>query len=205
MRARMGAGADTIIVAYVGRIAAEKGLDDILAAGRSIETTRTDVRFVFAGDGPYMHRCLAAAPQASCFMGRLEGAELAAFYASADVFVFPSVTDTFANVLLEAMASGLPVIAADAPATREVLGGAGEFYAGGSAYGLATSLSKLSTCAARREALARSSLSRSRDFRWNAVFDSLMQQYALVQRSHRAVSLSGKGSSNAAFAGSMSS
>src|SRR5262249_45788740 len=118
---RLGAGADTVVVIYVGRLAPEKGLDVALEAMSA--AARQEPRrflFAFAGDGPYAAACRAKAPPGSVFLGRIEGETLSAFYASADLFVFPSTTDTFGNVLLEAMASRLPVVAADVPPSREL-------------------------------------------------------------------------------------
>jgi glycosyltransferase involved in cell wall biosynthesis len=77
------------------------------------------VRLVVAGDGPARRELEHTAPFGTHFVGELTGDALAGLYASADVFCFPSTTDTFGQVLLEAGASGLPVVAADA-------GGAGE-------------------------------------------------------------------------------
>ena len=72
-----------------------------------------NVLFVFAGDGPYLETLQKQALPNTVFTGFLTGEALAELYASSDVFVFPSGTETFGNVVLEAMASGLPVICAD--------------------------------------------------------------------------------------------
>lgn len=108
-RARMGAGVDDVLVAYVGRLAREKKLDRLAAALRQVP----GMRVALVGDGPDRARLetvFEGLP--ATFTGMLRGADLAAAYASADVFAFPSDTDTFGNVVLEAMACGLPVVAA---------------------------------------------------------------------------------------------
>ena len=87
----------------VGRLAAEKNLDAFLSL--SLPGTKLVV-----GDGPERSRLEAAYPEAR-FLGALDGEALAEIYAAADAFVFPSKTDTFGMVLLEALASGLPVAA----------------------------------------------------------------------------------------------
>lgn len=120
MRTRMGAAADTFVVAYVGRLAPEKGIDVAMRAMRAVIARHgARVRFVLAGDGPSAAALRANAPEGTWFAGALTGETLSAFYASADAFLFPSATETFGNVVLEAMASGLPVIAPDSGATTE--------------------------------------------------------------------------------------
>jgi glycosyltransferase involved in cell wall biosynthesis len=79
---------------------------------------------VVIGDGPMLAELQRQHPQAH-FLGQREGQELARLYASADVFVFPSRTDTFGLVLLEAMASGLPVAAYPVPGPLDVIGASG--------------------------------------------------------------------------------
>jgi glycosyltransferase involved in cell wall biosynthesis len=102
---------------YVGRLADEKHVGDLaaLAADPNFELT-------VVGDGPARRTLADRLPETTVFTGTLRGAELAAAYRAADLFVFPSVTDTLGLVLLEALASGLPVLAADSPASRELLG-----------------------------------------------------------------------------------
>ncbi|WP_207264039.1 glycosyltransferase [Desulfovibrio sp. Huiquan2017] len=99
---------------YVGRVSREKGLDTLTEAFRKVARMRDAIQLVVVGDGPYlpeMQRALRTAPV--IFTGVLKGEALAQAYASADLFVFPSATDTFGNVVLEAQASGLPVIVTD--------------------------------------------------------------------------------------------
>ena len=100
----------------VGRVAVEKNLDAFLSL--DLPGTR-----VVVGDGPARAELEACYPQA-VFMGVMGGERLAEVYAVADVFVFPSRTDTFGLVLLEALASGLPVAAFPAPGPRDVIGDA---------------------------------------------------------------------------------
>jgi phosphatidylinositol alpha 1,6-mannosyltransferase len=121
-RRGLGIADDDIIVLYVGRIAKEKGLEHALSAMHQLAASTPSIRFVYVGDGPYEAELKAAAPASAIFTGRLSGVPLSTAYASSDVFLFPSVTDTFGNVLLEAMASGLVVLSADAGNTRELIG-----------------------------------------------------------------------------------
>jgi glycosyltransferase involved in cell wall biosynthesis/putative flippase GtrA len=106
-----------ITALYVGRIAAEKGLDRLAPL-----TLAENTRLLLVGDGPQRAELAGLFPaHAASFLGILHGDDLARQYADADVFVFPSMTDTLGLVLLEALASGLPIVAADSPASRELL------------------------------------------------------------------------------------
>ena len=99
---------------YVGRVSREKNLHLLAQAYRLLAQSASDVMLTIVGDGPYLSEMMDATADLPCiFTGRLEGEDLAAAYASSDIFVFPSATDTFGNVVLEAQASGLPVIVTD--------------------------------------------------------------------------------------------
>jgi glycosyltransferase involved in cell wall biosynthesis len=101
---------ETVIVLYVGRISQEKNLRLLVQAYQSMDQQRCHL--VMVGDGPAraeIQQELAGLPVT--FTGYLKGEELATAYASADIFAFPSHTETFGQVVLEAMASGLPVVA----------------------------------------------------------------------------------------------
>lgn len=99
---------------YVGRVSKEKNLHHLSAAFRSLVSTQADAHLVVVGDGPYLDEMRQSMLGFPCyFTGYIMGEKLAQTYASADVFVFPSTTDTFGNVVLEAQASGLPVIVSD--------------------------------------------------------------------------------------------
>jgi glycosyltransferase involved in cell wall biosynthesis len=103
---------------YVGRLSREKGLALVPAIARTLREAGVDHRLVFVGDGPMRETLQQACPDA-VFTGALPHAEVATAMASADVFLFPSRTDTLGNVVLEAQASGLPVLVSDAGGPRE--------------------------------------------------------------------------------------
>lgn len=105
---------------YVGRVSKEKDLHVLTEAFRKLRSLRRDLELIVVGDGPYlaeMQQALRGLP--AVFTGVLDGDDLAAAYASSDIFVFPSATDTFGNVVLEAQASGLPVIVTDKGGPRK--------------------------------------------------------------------------------------
>lgn len=105
---------------YVGRVSKEKNLHLLLQAFRKLVTITSAIQLVVIGEGPYLEEMKQASSDLPCiFTGHLEGDDLAAAYASSDIFVFPSATDTFGNVVLEAQASGLPVIVTDQGGPRE--------------------------------------------------------------------------------------
>jgi glycosyltransferase involved in cell wall biosynthesis len=116
----------TITALYVGRVSAEKNLGLLAKVFRN----RSDVKLKIVGDGPYRGPLESSLPQA-CFTGFLTGIALSEAFASADFFVFPSETDTFGNVILEAMSSGLPVLVSDRMGPKELVShGENGFIAG---------------------------------------------------------------------------
>jgi glycosyltransferase involved in cell wall biosynthesis len=120
LRRTWGCSEETVVALYVGRIAAEKNIDLALAAFDRIRDSRPDSRCILVGDGPELARLRRQHPD-HIFTGLRIGEELAAHYASADLFVFPSLTETFGNVLIEALASGVAPIAFDYAAAGEHL------------------------------------------------------------------------------------
>ncbi len=109
LRASWGAGDGDVVVLYVGRLAKEKNVALLLTAFSAIQSQLPSSRLVLVGDGPLRKPLQDACPQA-LFTGIQTGEELAAHYASGDLFLFPSLTETFGNVVPEALASGLSVL-----------------------------------------------------------------------------------------------
>lgn len=149
--------AEPVKLLYVGRVSREKNLSVLVEAFRRLQAERGDAHLVIVGDGPYreeMRRELTGLPVT--FTGYLNGDDLTGAYASADVFVFPSTTDTFGNVILEAQASGLPVIVTDQGGPREnmIPDRTGLMVAGADATGLAAAMSRLVEDAGLRQRMA---------------------------------------------------
>ena len=105
---------------YVGRISREKDLDVLANAYHRLRDEGLSVQLFVVGQGPYSQALSEILPDA-VFTGYLTGVELATAYASADVFAFPSTTDTFGNVIIEAQASGVPVVVSDSGGPKELV------------------------------------------------------------------------------------
>lgn len=118
LRASWGVGDGDTVVLVVGRIAPEKNLPVVLAAFDAMRRQDRHAKLVFVGDGPERATLERRYPE-HVFAGMRVGADLARHYASGEVFLFASLTETFGNVTLEAMASGLAVVAYDYAAARQ--------------------------------------------------------------------------------------
>jgi glycosyltransferase involved in cell wall biosynthesis len=119
LRAAWGLG-DDVACLHVGRLAPEKNLALALKAFAAVKARSPGARMVWVGEGP-SRDALAAAHPGHVFAGVRRGEDLAAHYASADLFLFPSLTETYGNVVAEAMASGLPVVAYRSAAAAELI------------------------------------------------------------------------------------
>jgi glycosyltransferase involved in cell wall biosynthesis len=120
LRTSWGLLPEDLAVLHVGRIAPEKNLELAIQAFRAIQQDDPRARFVIVGDGP-ARASLAERHPDIVFTGVKRGEDLARHYASGDLFLFPSLTETFGNVTLESLASGVPVVAFDYGAAREHL------------------------------------------------------------------------------------
>ena len=152
-RASLGWG-DEPVVLYVGRLSREKNLDVLAAAWRIVRARHPNARLVVAGDGPA--RATLAACAGATLYGTLHGEALAQVFASADVFAFPSETETFGNVVVEAAASGVPAVVVRAGAAHEhvIAGETGEIVASNDAPAFAAAIGALLDDPARRAAMA---------------------------------------------------
>jgi glycosyltransferase involved in cell wall biosynthesis len=117
---KYGVEPSTVKLLYVGRVSREKNLDLLVRAFKKLSGAQDNLSLVVVGDGPYteeMRESLRGTR--TVFTGYIEGEALASVYASADLFVFPSTTDTFGNVVLEAQASGIPVVVTNSGGPQE--------------------------------------------------------------------------------------
>jgi glycosyltransferase involved in cell wall biosynthesis len=120
LRASWGATPEDPVLIHVGRLAAEKNLPCLAAAYEAARQRSPGARLVLVGDGAE-RRALQSRFPAAVFAGTRKGEDLAAHFASGDIFLFPSLTETYGNVTLEAMASGLAVLAFNYAAAGEVI------------------------------------------------------------------------------------
>ena len=118
LRSSWGATDNTKVLISVGRMAPEKNLDQVLKTYDALKSTGQAFKLVMVGDGPLKEQFQKRYPEI-IFPGMLSQTNLAAYYASSDLFIFPSQTETFGNVTLEALASGIPVLAFDCAAARD--------------------------------------------------------------------------------------
>lgn len=184
LREQLG-GKDKMIFLYVGRIAREKGLDTLAKAIRLFNKKYEDnAVFVFTGDGPFINELKEFNIPNAVFTGFKQKDELSQIYSSCDVFTFPSGTETFGNVVLEAMASGLPVICCNS-------GGITDFtfhlenayvYNYKNVKGLAQAMTELMENSELRERLRDNALATAKLHGWNSIFDGLLSQYESVAK-----------------------
>lgn len=187
LRAAWGVAEQGLAVLYVGRIAPEKNLDLLVRAFQAMARQRPDARLILVGDGPELAALKAAHP-GFVFCGARRGEDLACHYASADAFLFPSLTETFGNVLLEAMASGLPSVSFDYAAAAEhvrhgvnglkaAYGDAGEFLA----HGL-----RLMEDAGLRASLGQEARATALNLSWQQIFARLEEIFLDLVRANEA-------------------
>ena len=120
LKNRYGVSEQEIKILYVGRVSREKNMPLLSEVYRKLVSEKSGLRLIVVGNGPYLEEMKSSMKNLPVtFTGFLTGEDLAQAYASSDIFVFPSTTDTFGNVVLEAQASGLPVIVTDEGGPKE--------------------------------------------------------------------------------------
>ncbi len=180
VRSRWGP-AQALRLLYVGRLTPEKDLPTLFQAYRKASRLRPHQAFqlVLAGDGAYSTRMRHLAPPGVTFVGYVEGETLSEVYAAADVFVFPSRVETLGNVVLEAMASGLPVIGADQGGTLENVrhGLNGLLVPAGDPDRFAEAIVRLADDRALRQRLAQNARAWAEERSWDQAFGTLLATY----------------------------
>lgn len=179
VRARLAPGADLVLV-HVGRLAAEKGVDVVMEAFRKVrDALGGRVALVFVGDGPEGRRLRAEAGEQVTFTGFLRGVELAEAYAAGDLFVFASETETFGNVCLEGLASGLPAVVVDRGGVRETVipGRTGIRVPPGDPDAFAQACLRLLRCEEERRRLAEGARAEATSRSWDAILDGVLDAY----------------------------
>lgn len=176
MRERLGGSDGQPLLLYVGRLSAEKALERLRAPLEAIP----GARLALVGDGPHRQQLERHFEGGRVrFMGAMRGEELASAFASADVFVFPSQTDTLGLALLEAMASGCPVVAARAGGITDVVreGKDGLLFQPGEDASLVGAVRQMIESPAMRELMRWSGRMHAESWSWGAAVDDLRRQY----------------------------
>ena len=186
LRARLGVDDDTPLILMVSRLVKEKDLEDLVHVDRELRVRGASYRLAFVGDGPLRARLERALPDAH-FAGHQCGTALARWYASADIFVFPSTTETFANVVQEAMASGLPAVVVDRGGPQAVIepGRSGLVARANDAHDIADKLCTLLGDRDLRAAMGRAARARAQERTWDRVNDVLLAGYEAIAGSPR--------------------
>jgi glycosyltransferase involved in cell wall biosynthesis/predicted metal-dependent phosphoesterase TrpH len=171
-----------ILLLSVGRLSEEKRLSVLLDAYARVSRVRPGLRLAIVGDGPARAELQRTAPRGTVFVGEAHGEALACYYACADVFCFPSTTDTFGQVLLEAGASGLPVVAAAAGGGLELVndGRTGLLVAPDDAGAFAAALFELIEDPARRAAFGAAGRAAALERTWDSSIGQLAGVYREV-------------------------
>lgn len=177
-REARGLGPDEVVVTFVGRFVKEKRVGAVAEVFRRLRAAGIAHRALFVGDGPERAWLEREVPGA-LFEGFVGGEDLAAAYANSDVFLFPSDTETFGNVTLEAMASGLPAVCADATGSRSLVvpGVTGYLAAVGDDRALFEAVERLVLDAGLRERMGAAGRARSLEFSWDEAMGGLLARY----------------------------
>jgi phosphatidylinositol alpha 1,6-mannosyltransferase len=197
-RRSLGLADDEVIVVFVGRLVKEKNTGILVRIFDALAKQGTPFRAMIVGDGPEEARMKAALPN-GIFTGFLHGDALARAYASADVFLFPSESETFGNVTLEAMASGLPSVCANASGSRSLVvdGVTGYLVDPASEAAYVVKLGDLVRDSELRAKMGQDARARAQSFSWDHILDGLLENYYEVIRNNsvsRASHLSPAGS-----------
>ena len=183
VREALGFKPDDVVIGHVSRLAAEKNVLHLADALQAVAAVRPDIKFLFVGDGPARHDLEQRMGPNARFVGYQGGEGLADHYAAADLFAFASLTETFGNVVLEGLASGLPVVAIRA-------GGVGEIVRTGEtgilvepdapASQMATALLGLAADVRLRREMAEAARRYALTQTWSAIMGRLRERYLAV-------------------------
>jgi glycosyltransferase involved in cell wall biosynthesis len=181
LRASWGVAPHGLVVLYVGRLAPEKNLGDLLAAFEAVRGAAPGARLVLVGDGPERSRLQGRCPDA-IFAGVRRGGDLAAHYASADLFLFPSLTETFGNVVPEAMASGLGLVAYDCAAAAQLVRHAenGLIVRSGEGRGFCAAAAHLAANPPATRAMGEQARATARRLDWESIVQAIETEYLVA-------------------------
>ena len=180
-RRSLGIDDDEVVVGFVSRLVWEKGLDVVEEVARRLRSCACGHRILIVGDGPARAELEKRVPEA-VFTGYLGGTELATAYASTDVFLFPSATETFGNVTLEAMASGVPAVCADATGSNALVepGETGFLAPPNDVVTFESYVRRLIEDADLRRQMSLASRERAKEYAWDAVLERMYRYYRML-------------------------
>lgn len=186
-RRSLGIADDEVAISFAGRLVKEKNTAIFTRVMNTLTAKGLKVRPLVIGDGPEMAN-MKATLRNGIFAGFLGGEELARAYASSDIFFFPSESETFGNVTLEAMASGLPAVNAIASGSNSLVedGVTGYLVSARDEGGLAARLAALAGDEALRQRMGGAARARAMTFSWESILSGLLQSYNDVLREARA-------------------
>ena len=185
-RRGLGIADDEPVIGFVGRLVMEKGLDVFAESIDCLERRQVSHKVLVVGEGPARDWLQRRLPD-SVFAGFQQGSELGRAVASMDILFNPSVTETFGNVTLEAMAAGLPVVAAIATGSQSLVedGVTGRLVRAGAIDGFAAALEAYCIDPERRKAAGRAGCEASRRYGWDEVNQALVDAYLRIVRQRR--------------------
>ena len=173
---------DTFVIGFVGRLTVEKNIRDLAALERNlIQTGLTNFRFLIVGQGAE-ESWLRANMQKADFTGVLRGEALARAYANMDVFAFPSQTDTYGNVVLEALASGVPAVVTNCGGPRYIVQPGETGFVAKGLPEFCACIQNLVTRPAQRETMRAAARTHAMTASWDGVFESVYARYQLGLR-----------------------
>ena len=177
-RQTLGIDNGEVVISFVSRLVWEKGLHVFADVIQGLEARGVPHRSMIVGEGPARVKLEERLPNTT-FIGHLQGEDLACAYASSDVFLFPSDTETFGNVTLEAMASGVPTVCADASGSNALVvdGETGFLARPGEAASFLDAVERLVTDPALRQTMGRQALTRARTYEWEEAMACIAGYY----------------------------
>ncbi|MBW0145643.1 glycosyltransferase family 4 protein [Sphingomicrobium clamense] len=186
-RRDLGIGDDEMVISFLGRIVMEKGLDVFADTIRALKDRDVPHRVLVIGDGPHRDWFEDALPDSAVFVGHQEGPDLARALASSDVFFNPSITETFGNVTLEAMACALPVVAISATGSSSLVqdGVNGQLARPGNVDTMADAIAAYQESPELRQRHGRKGLEMARDRDWDTINNAVLDVYARCIAKHR--------------------
>lgn len=184
-RRSLGLADSDVVIGFVGRLVLEKGLDMVAAAVSELKRRGVAHKLLVVGEGPARTKFEAQVPDA-VFTGFLDGTMLATAFASADMLINPSITETFGNINIEAMASGIPVIAAQASGSQCIIadGVTGRLLPHSDVMCFADALQHYLTDHAARAAAGAAGFEAAKAYDWDAINSVVLSRYLEIVAAH---------------------